>query len=239
VAAIHGSKAKIYTNGYDLSAFLNQAGLSNQADTAEVTHFGDTDKRYIPGLRDATLPIQGFFDGSVDAIDVVLNAAFGGPGSSPIVFSLLFNDDVFGSFGYGYSAYQTRYDVETSISDAAKITGEAQSNIGRERLVILHPLAAKTAPGNSTNVDNAVLTTAGGVGYFQLTALTGTNITLEVEHSVDNSVWTSLITTGALTTARQGLRVPVSGTVNRHVRARWSGTFTNATFWVGFSRTGT
>ena len=38
----------------DLSLFLREVTVSASMDPAEVTTFGDNDRDYIPGLRDAT-----------------------------------------------------------------------------------------------------------------------------------------------------------------------------------------
>lgn len=51
----HGSLAKVYVNGYDLSAYLKNVSSPVNAGIHEVTTFGATAKAYIPGLIDATL----------------------------------------------------------------------------------------------------------------------------------------------------------------------------------------
>lgn len=44
-----------------MSSGLNDAGLSRTVDTAEVTTFGDSDKEYLAGLRDASFSLSGNF----------------------------------------------------------------------------------------------------------------------------------------------------------------------------------
>lgn len=71
MAASHGSRAVFQVQDAgstlrDLSAFLTEAGLPRSADTAEVTTLGSLSKKYIPGLKDGTIPIGGPFDPVVD-----------------------------------------------------------------------------------------------------------------------------------------------------------------------------
>jgi len=45
----------------NFSSGLGECSLSRSLETAEVTTFGDNDKSYIPGLRDATFSVSGHF----------------------------------------------------------------------------------------------------------------------------------------------------------------------------------
>ena len=58
---VHGSGARVYVNGFDLSSMLNSVSSSFSADTHETTCFGATAKSYIAGLEDATLSAEGLF----------------------------------------------------------------------------------------------------------------------------------------------------------------------------------
>jgi hypothetical protein len=75
MAFVHGKGAATLFGAYDLSAFLNNFDSAATADTAEVTVFGNGSKAYIGGLKDATVSLSGFFDGSAGAVDEVLSAA--------------------------------------------------------------------------------------------------------------------------------------------------------------------
>jgi hypothetical protein len=68
---VHGSKAffSIADAGNtvrDLSALISSSGMPYGADTAEVTTGGSTSKKYIPGLKDGTIPIEGPIDATLD-----------------------------------------------------------------------------------------------------------------------------------------------------------------------------
>jgi hypothetical protein len=60
---------------------------------------------------------------------------------------------------------------------------------------------------------------------------------VKVQHSANNSTWADLVTFATVTAvgAEHAVVAPAT-TVNRYLRATWSGTFTSATFAVAFAR---
>ena len=234
---VHGSSTRVYVNGFDLSAFLKSVSGSHEVEAHESTTFGATAKTYMPGLEDATLSAEGLFSGAVGATDAVLHAAL--RGRSPIVWNWLPSGDVDGGFGYGLLALETSYEIESPVDDLVSVTAEAQSNVGRERVQVLAPLAARTTMGNGTSRDNTA-TTAGGVGYLQVTAVSGTtpSMTAVIQHSVDAVTWVDLITFTAVTASNNAQRSMAPGTVNRHTRVGWtiSGTSPSFTLFAAFGR---
>ena len=52
----------------DISAYCDNVDFPTTADTAEVTTFGDSNKEYIGGLKDATISISGSWDAAADLI---------------------------------------------------------------------------------------------------------------------------------------------------------------------------
>lgn len=78
----------------------------------------------------------------------------------------------------------------------------------------------------------------GGQGYLQVAAFTGSSVTVTIQHSADNSAWSSLAAFTAVSAAPAFQRIAVSNTttVNRYLRVATTGTFTNAVFAVSFTR---
>jgi hypothetical protein len=80
-------------------------------------------------------------------------------------------------------------------------------------------------------------TSLGWQAYLQVTAFSGTSVTVTIKDSPDNITFTSL-TGGAFTAATaigaQRLASASGATVNRYVRAYTTGTFSSATFAVVF-----
>lgn len=124
MATAHGSKAKfsITDSGgtvRDLTAFLTSAGMPRSADTAETSVLGLTSKRYIPGLKDGTVPIEGPFDVTVDGY---LNGILG----MVRVFTYDPQGTGSGTPHYTGNALLTSYETETGVDDAGTFSGEFQ-----------------------------------------------------------------------------------------------------------------
>lgn len=228
----HGKGASTLVGAYDLSAFLNNYDAAATADTAEVTTFGSSAKSYIAGQRDATISLSGFFDGSTAAVDEVLSAALG---SSAVITLAASGAGTIGSRAQLAQALSTNYSITAPVADAVTISAEAQVSGGMASGVILANLTARTATGNTTAVDNTASTANGVAATIHLTAFTGTNITVKVQHSADNSSWVDLVTFTQLTAIGSEYKT-ASGTVNRYLRVNIAGTFTSATFAVAAAR---
>lgn len=103
----------------DLSAYLTSAGLPRSADVGEVSTMGVSSKQYIGGLKDATIPIEGPFDPTVDGwlegiLGVIRDFEYGPAGNAS------------GQVKYSGTAILTSYEVSTPVDDAATFTGEFQ-----------------------------------------------------------------------------------------------------------------
>ena len=75
MAFVHGkgTKFKIDTGGdvlTDISAYVNNVDVSWEVDTPETTTFGNDDRTYVAGLKNATISIAGFWDATLDAVIV-------------------------------------------------------------------------------------------------------------------------------------------------------------------------
>jgi hypothetical protein len=81
-----------------------------------------------------------------------------------------------------------------------------------------------------------LVTAYGAQAYLQVTAFTGTSVTVEVEQAPDNSTWTSLGSFTAVTAAPATQRIAVTGNVARYLRVITTGTFSLATFAVMVNR---
>jgi len=234
----HGSRARVYVNGYDLTGYLKSFSSGGQADVLEATVFSKREKEYVPGLKDGSLSAEGLFDGDTGAVDETVAAALGSSSSLWLWFPQ--GESAVGSDGYGFDAIATAYEVSTPVEDLAAITVEAQSRIGRERVKSLHPLSQETAGTNGTTIDNGAASSDGAVAVLQVTAISGTSPTLDVtvQHSPDGTTWTDLIAFTQVSAAHQAERKTVTGSVDQHVRAIWTlgGTNPAATFTVAFGR---
>jgi hypothetical protein len=236
----HGSNADFYLGGYNGTGYCSSVSVEGEIETAEVTTLGKTAKNYIPGLEDATISFEGYFDSSpvdsaafsykLDALRRTITEATYIPQS-----------DLVGGTCHFAQGMLTSYSLETPVDDAGSFEAEMQSKTAWERGVTLHTLGARTSTANGTTVDQSAGSTAGASALLQVTSVSGTagpSLTVVVQHSTDGSTWADLITFGTKTAASTSERAAVTGTVNRYVRAIWTitGTTPSFTFHVAFSR---
>lgn len=225
---VHGLNTVLHLGGLELTSYFRSSNLDTSKETVETTAFGSTSKTFIPGLRDATASLEGMFDGSLSAaLDSALAAANGKP------YTFFNEGDAVGKFGFGLLAIETGYAVSSGMDDVNQISAEFQANGGADRVEVLHPSISEAATGDGTTVDDGASNADGGVGYLQVESV-GTSADVKIQHSVNGTVWTDLITF-ATATAQGGQRITVPGTVNRYIRAIWTLTGA-AAFQVSFGR---
>lgn len=240
MAFSHGINGVVFLNGADVRSYLKSFTISREQDTAETSVFALKDKQYIAGMRGSTISLEGFYDGSTVspvAIDKLISDLFDANGANYV--ACLINTDAIGSAGYATTGgYNSSYEVNTSVDDAASISMEVQGSGALDRIISLHAMGAETsASGNSTGVDNAALTTAGARGHLYF-ASTDASIVVKIQHSVDNSTYADLITfTAATGRTIEVKEFATGGTINRWTRVAWTRTGgTTGTFFVGFRR---
>jgi hypothetical protein len=127
----HGSKAYLGVDDSgdtlrDLSAYLTSTGLPQSADTAEVSTLGNTSKSYVPGLKDATIPLEGPWDPTVDGylsgiLATERDFEYGPQGNTG------------GYVKYSGRAILTSYEVGTGVDDAGTFSAELQVTDGVTR----------------------------------------------------------------------------------------------------------
>lgn len=241
MAFIHGKSAGVLFGAYDLSAFFNEASMSQSVETAETTTFGSSAKSYISGLRDGTFSLSGMFDGVAAGIDQVISASVGDGINVPVtIIPQQAATMVLGDVSFSGSTIETSYEVSSPVGDVVSANMEGQITGGMDRGVILAPKTVVSATALGTSVDDVAGTTNGAVGYVHVIANTRDGaITVKIQHSTDNSTFADLITfTSVSSTTIVSERIAVTGTVNRYVRASFTvaGSSGSANITVAFSR---
>ena len=247
VAPIHGKGVRTLVDEKDLSDFLKEVTVSAEMDTAEVTTFGDNDKSYIPGLKDATLSFNGLFAASTTAVDDVANYLDGAlGGSTKQVITVDVNRST-GGRAWMMQADDTKYDVSAPVDDIVTISVDARASGGYWGGRMLRPLSTKA--GSTATVSGSAVatpgttavggTTGGGVAHFHLTAVQSTGeIYFTVQHSTTGSTWATLITSSTFS-AVNFQRSTVAGTVKEQLRGQVLAGSTKdvtATAAIAFSR---
>lgn len=248
---IHGVHARLYVNGYDASTAMQNLETSAENEVANATGLAATASAVVvdPAVR-ASFSASGMFDANQTAAAENRSAHTklrDAMGLATAVICHMIRDTTLGDIGVGMLANATKYSAKSPHSEVTAASFEAVGNVGLEGIRSLHPMGVETAAGTSTGLDHGASSANGGAGYFQVPAVTGTSITPLIQHSSDSTdgvdgVWVDLLTSAAVSPANVTAgtahfsRVAVAGTVERWTRAKWTGTFNPATFFIGFNR---
>lgn len=221
MAFVFGTQASVYIDGKSADCALSEINLEAELDEAEVTTLCSTIKDYIPGLAEVTVEVEGFFDTNTldpaSTLEAWLEARMGT--IFPFVFAPA-GDSVLGDPAYFMNGFLQEFSVSNTVDEAAAVEATFRCTSALSRGKMVQPLATFTATGNGPDLDNLVLTSAGGSAVLSVSAVSGTTPTLDVvlEHSVDGVTWATL-GTFSQQNAVNGEIITFSGTVNRHVRA--------------------
>lgn len=135
---------------------------------------------------------------------------------------------------------QTDYDFTRDNSGAitAKVDLTGNGYGGEWGLQLTPGIRTDTAATHGASINNGAATVFGAQAYLHLFGLVGTNVDILVEHSVDNTTFTTLIDFGSQTAAPYATRAVVSNTttVNQYLRVSTTGTFSWARFAVMVNR---
>jgi hypothetical protein len=229
----------LYLGGYDLSGDVQSLSkISGGPAPLDVTSINESAYERIGGLRSGSIDMTTFFNPGVAA-----NAAH-------TVLSALPTGDVTLTYARGTTlgnpaacmvARQLNYDGTRATGGMFTFAVAAQNDgFGLEWGTLLTAgLRTDTAATNGTSVDFTAATSFGFQAYLQLTAFTGTDVTVKLQDSADNSSFADLAS-GAFTQITTGTpqtqRIAVGGvaTVRRYVRAATvtTGGVTSVTFAV-------
>lgn len=132
----HGRKAAFLLDDAaavltDISAHLDDVGFPRPVETGETTAFGDDDKTYITGLRDATFSLSGHYDPAAGAVDEHLSGILGQ--DVTVTFEYGPGGNAAGDVKYTGEAILTSYEVTSPVGDKVSFTAELQTTGGITR----------------------------------------------------------------------------------------------------------
>lgn len=240
MAKTSGLGDALFLTGNDLSGDITAIGnVGGGPATLDVTSIDKSAMERIGGVRDGRLEATSWFD----------------PATSHPVLSALPTTDVQAMYCRGTTlgnpaanlvAKQINYDGsrgnDGSFTFAVSLQGNAY---GLEWGYLL--TAGKrtdTVATNGTSVDLTTVSTAfGGQAHLQVFAFTGTDVTVKIQDSADNSTFadvSGMAFTAITSTTPQAQRIATSSTatIRRYVRAVTvtTGGFTSCQFAVSFTR---
>lgn len=239
MAFMHGKSTGVLFNGSNLSAYFNEASISQDIETAETTAFGNDAKTYIAGLKDGTMSMSGMFDGATDAIDAILTSTLAAA-AEDVATVVPAGLSTAGVSTFSAGVRQTSYEISSPVTDVVAANLEIQATGGVDRGVLLIGASTVSASANTTAINNASSTSDGGVGYLHVTVNDRDGATtFKVQDSADNSTFADLVTfTNLAASGTGGERVAITGTVDQYVRAQVvpGGSSGSVTYTMAFAR---
>lgn len=228
----------LYYGGYDMSGDVQ--ALGNVGGGPALLDFTDITQGAMArqgGLRDGRIEWTSFFNPGIAA-----NAAHG-------LLSALPRGDVLVTYGRGtalgapaacLNGKQVDY-APTRAADGSltfAVSGQASSYGLEWGRLLTAGMRTDTAATQGASVDTGTALSFGAQAYLHLGALTGTDITVKVQDSADNTTFADVagLSFAQVTTGPNTQRIAISNTatVRRYVRAVTvtTGGFTSATFAV-------
>lgn len=226
MAFIHGRNSRLLLGALLFHGYLRSFEHGDESEMADVTTYGNEGHRFIPGLEQGSLTLDGVLDNVATAgsQDATLDAALGS--SSAAVITAAVAGLARGSRVYMIEARETNYAVSSPIGEAvtfnASWTSEGQVDHGVTLTDSTESTTGSAGSVDSTSVDNGASSANGLAASVHVTANTRNgSTTFIVQHSSDNSTFVDLLTftvVGAGVTTAE--KKATTGTVNRYLRLR-------------------
>lgn len=239
MAFVNANQTRLIYGTNPLAAYLKSATPAFSADMLDTTTLADTSKVYTVGVTEYVLNVDGLFDSTTTAGDVWANITADIAAGTTEPVSVAPEGFAVGNSVWVLPVKVATYEVGGSVADLVTFTMSMQAAVAPAVGRSLSDLTAYTTTTNGTSVDNAAASSNGAVANLHVTARSGTSPTLAVtiQHSTNNSTWTTLATFTTATTVTSET-VTITGTVNRYTRAVFTvgGTTPSFTAQVSLAR---
>lgn len=218
MAFSNAQKSRILLGSLHLSGYTKGFTPTYATAKLDTTSLFDTDETSIPGLKSSSHSMSLMLDtdtttgGEVDVLGTWRGT------STPISYGPV--GLAAGSRIEMVSGIQTNYTASSTASGLVMADVSSTTDGASDFGISLLDLAATTADGSSTGVDNTASSANGGVAHLHVTAFSGfTSDAIIIEHSTNNSTWATLGTFTTVTGLTSQRLVIASGTtVNRYLR---------------------
>lgn len=229
----------LLVDGYDLSGDIGAVdSIIDRGTLLEVTGIDKGAPERIHGIADGEINFTAWFNDAASAAHPVLSPR----GSGNHVVQYLHGSSLGGSsvqlVGKQVDYAGTR-GSDGSISFAVQVLASTGEGLKWGRMLTAGKRTDTGATSGST-VDDGAATTGGATISLNVTAFSGTDVTIKVEDSANGTVWADLSGASftAVTSAPTSQTLTVTGTVRRYVRTTTttSAGFTSVTFAVVLTR---
>lgn len=240
--AVSAQKTRVLAGQFPLSTYVTSLSVDVQRAMLDKTTLTSEAQEFFPGMKMATLTVDSLVDSAITANNYwdTLTGFFTNGTLVPVTVS---PDGIAnGSSCTLAQGYLSGMAPQTAVADrvTASLTFTLSGGASPSgKNLVAHEAISTNTTGSA--VDNAAGTTNGGVAHLHVTTASGTSPTCDtvVEHSTNNSTWSTLATfTQATSVTSQRVTVAAGTTVHRYLRAKSTlgGTSPNFTIAVAFAR---
>lgn len=185
MAKENGLGDSLLVDGYNLSGDIGAVQtISSMSGVLDMTAINVSAKERILSHLDGTLGFMSFFNDASNQEHAVLKAKSSGANR---VMTWLRGSTI-GKAAYGIVAKQVNYDPtrgqDGSLTIDVQGVGAAYGGEFADQLTA--GLRTDTAATNGASLDNAAASSKGLSAYLQVTAFTGTDVTMRIQESSDN-----------------------------------------------------
>lgn len=239
MAIPHGSRARVWFNSLDASAYLHSATLDASTATGDATTFATApNKVYTVGQKDRQFSAEGYYDPGQTTLEGALGVDTGVltfcPGGAGAIGDLAWLSTLIG----------IDYAPSDNIGDTVAFAWSGQTTGPTAFGYVLHRLLEDTNTTTGASRDDGAATSTGWVAHVHCTLVDGGSWVIKLQDSADNSSWGD-VTGGAFTAltaaGSQRLVSAAGATLRRYVRyvaTRTGGTTGDGiTFALGIART--
>lgn len=214
MAFVSSQSSRVLVGSFAYSAYTRSYQAASTTTMLDVATLVDTAAVFIPGQTDSTSSLTVLYD--------TTSFAHGNTWRSTDKLPLTFlpAGTALSAECFMAESFLTEFATTAALTDVVagslSTTNTGPDDIGE----VIAALAAITATGNGTSVDDGASSANGGVAHLHVTAFSGlTSNTVKIEHSSNNSTWATLGTfTAATGTTSQRLTIAAGTTVNRYLR---------------------
>ncbi len=218
-----GKDTVVLIDGYVVSEFFTNVDSNPTVAALNCTGFGVASKQYLPGLKDGTMSLQGFYAVAHGEVDEILRAVFAEAAGQ--VVSIGIAGLAVGAAADVLTPKLSAYRKTSVLEDVNKATVDLQANGGIDYALSLHDVTEEDQTEAGTTHDQGAATTNGGVAHLHVTGVVGDTAQLDVviEHSADGSTWETLVTfIPATAVGAERVVIAAGTTVQRYTRALWT-----------------
>lgn len=217
-------QASFLCNGYELACFLKSFKPEAESEALDATVLCNNYRSYQQGFKGGMLSAEGLFSAdsvNTDDIHDVFSAAYVAGSNNVITAS-------FGAITVGDPAVmlngpQLKYSIDDVVGQLIMVAAEFQASDGMNFGAWLMNAQLNAGTNNGTAVDNAVLTSNGGVLQVHLQNTSASDVDVKVQHSSNGSSWSDLagaaVNNLSAAHAAGTAMVAPGTTVNRYLRA--------------------